>query len=207
MSDTRDNTALSKRLTPEQREELCIALFDQRCGLAGGVTLVKTWNIATSISAMHRFFGAERSGWTLNRARSFATETGGMLPEEWEDAQRKMVQQRAFELASSPDVTSKELLKLRDQEIKLINARQNETKLKQAERSLDQAQQKLEQAERRVKALEDQAEAAKISAARAKEAIQSGGMDEETRRKLMEEMDRMILGPAAAAAMKNKEAA
>jgi|GEM_PF-3682841 len=80
-------------------------------------------------------------------------------------------------------------------------------KLKRKDRSLDQAEKKLAQAERKIAALEKQAEAAKRAAEKAKDAIKSGGMDDETRAKLMAEMDRMILGTKAADAMNKKEAA
>ncbi len=160
MSDARDNKSLWQKLTAEQREELLIALVDQRCGIDAGLVLVQSWKVPTSKSAVHRFYHAERSNWTIERAKRFGAETLGMLPGELDEAQRKLVQQKAFELASSSEVSTKELLKLRDQEIKLITAQQNEVRLKQAERSLDQAQKKLDQAERRVQALEAQAEAA-----------------------------------------------
>lgn len=206
MSDSRDNTSLWKKLTPEQRDELLIALVDQRCGIDGGLALVESWKVETSKSAVHRFYHAERSNWTIERAKRFAVETQGLLPEEMDAAQRKLVAQKAFELASSSEISAKELLKLRDQEIKLITAQQNEVRLKQAERSLDQAQQKLVQAERRVTALEEQAAATKLAAEKTKDAIKSGGMDDETRAKLIEEMDRMILGTTAAAAKKKEGA-
>ncbi|MFZ2279296.1 MAG: hypothetical protein WAW39_16000 [Prosthecobacter sp.] len=206
MSDTRDNKSLWSKLTPEQRDELMFALVDSRCGAEAGAALAKTWNVSTSKSAVHRFYEAERSNWTIERAKRFAIETLGMLPEELETAQRNVVRQKAFELASSSELSAKDLLKLRDQEIKLIMAQQNEVRLKQATRSLDQAQQKLEQAERRVKALEEQAAATKLAAEKAKDAIKSGGMDDDTRAKLIEEMDRMILGTTAAAAKKKEGA-
>ncbi|MCF7788627.1 MAG: hypothetical protein K9N47_21065 [Prosthecobacter sp.] len=189
MSTARDNASLWSKLTAEQRDELLIALVDQRCGLDGGLALVQTWKVETSKSAVHRFYHAERSNWTIERAKRFAIETQGLLPEEMDAAQRKVVAQKAFELASSSEISAKELLKLRDQEIKLITAQQTEVKIKQAERSLDQAQQKLEQAERKVKALEDQAEATRQANDRAKNLIKDAPMNDELRSRILKEVD------------------
>lgn len=139
MSETSDNKSLWKKLTPEQREELLIALVDQRCGIDGGLALVQTWKVETSKSAVHRFYHAERSNWTIERAKRFAIETQGMLPEEMDAAQRKLVAQKAFELASSSEISAKELLKLRDQEIKLIMLQQTDRKLKILEAKFKEA--------------------------------------------------------------------
>ena len=139
MSTARDNASLWSKLTPEQREELLIALVDQRCGLDGGLALVQTWKVDTSRSAVHRFYHAERSNWTIERAKRFAVETQGMLPEEMDAAQRKLVAQKAFELASSSEISAKELLKLRDQEIKLITLQQSDRKLKLLEAKVEDA--------------------------------------------------------------------
>jgi len=139
MSTARDNTSLWKKLTPEQREELLIALVDQRVGIDAGLALVKAWNVPTSLSAVHRFYHSERSNWTIERAKRFGAETLGMLPGEMDDAQRKLVQQKAFELASSSDISAKDLLKLRDQEIKLITLQQSDRKLKILEAKFNEA--------------------------------------------------------------------
>ncbi len=139
MSTARDNASLWSKLTPEQRDELMFALVDSRCGAEAGAALAKTWNVSTSKSAVHRFYEAERSNWTIERAKRFATETFGMLPEELETAQRNVVRQKAFELASSSELSAKELLKLRDQEIKLIMLQQSDRKLKILEAKFNEA--------------------------------------------------------------------
>lgn len=190
MSTARDNTSLWKKLTPEQREELLIALVDQRVGIDAGLALVKAWNVPTSLSAVHRFYHSERSNYTIDRAKRFGAETLGMLPGEMDEAQRKLVQQKAFELASSSEISAKELLKLRDQEIKLITAQQNEVRLKQATRSLDQAEKKLEQAERRVKALEDQAAAASLELSKLRDPAKAD--DPAMRQRILDEVDRAM---------------
>lgn len=74
-------------------------------------------------------------------------------------------------------------------------------KLKRKDRALDQAQKKLDQAERKIAALEEQANAAKLAAARAKETLKGGQMDDATREALVAEVDAIMLGkpkPAAA---------
>lgn len=75
--------------------------------------------------------------------------------------------------------------------------------LAQRDQAIKQKDKVIDMQKRKIEALEEQANATKKIAENAKAALTSGGMDEETRQKLMQEMDRMILGAAAA---KKKEA-
>ncbi len=70
--------------------------------------------------------------------------------------------------------------------------------LAQRDQTIKQKDQTIDMQRRKIEALEAQAAAAKLAAEKTKEALKSGGMDEATRKQLMEEMDRMILGTAAA---------
>lgn len=71
-------------------------------------------------------------------------------------------------------------------------------KLVQKDTALKQAEKKICQQERRITALEAQAAAAKKIAEKTKDALKDGAMDDETRAKIMQEMDRMILGKTPA---------
>jgi uncharacterized protein (DUF3084 family) len=66
--------------------------------------------------------------------------------------------------------------------------------LEQRDKTIAQKDEVIEMQRRKIEALEAQAEAAKKAAEKTKEALKSGGMDEATRKALMEEMDQMILG-------------
>jgi multidrug resistance efflux pump len=111
-----------------------------------------------------------------------------------DEAQRKVVAERLYNLAASPHISEKALLKMRDQEIALATVRQNDERLKQNERKLEQAQETIDLQKRKIEALEAQAEAAAKAAERAKEAVKGGTMDDGTREALLAEVDAIMLG-------------
>lgn len=189
------NESLAGRLIKaEVYDEFCALMFGQRMRYEDLLEQLERWNISSSMGGLHRFSESHRSEWILARARAqheaMLHDAGTTL----DAAQRKLVAENLFNLAASPEVSDKTLLKMRDQEIKLAELRQAEVKLTFDERKLEQAQELIDMQKRKIEALEAQAEAAKKAAENAKATLQSGGMSEETRQQLMEEMDRMILG-------------
>lgn len=191
------NQSLADRLqTAGVYDEFCALMFGQRMRYEDLLEQLEKWNISSSMGALSRFGDSQRSAWTLARAKR---ETQELLADESIDldaAQRKVVAERLFNLAAAPDICDKTLLKLRDQEIKMMQLQHDKQRLEQAEVKLQQAERKLEQAERKIAALEAQAEAAEKAAERAKEVLKGGGMDDATREALLAEVDAIMLGRA-----------
>lgn len=208
MSDkTKSNEALADRLVrSEVYDEFCALMFGQRMRYEDLLEQLEQWSLSSSMGALTRFSESHRSQWILARAKaqheSILNDSGSTL----EAAQRKLVAENLFNLAASPEVSDKTLLKMRDQEIKLAELAHDKLKIEQGEKKLEQAQELIEMQLRKIQALEEQSIATKKIAENAKAALNSGGMDEETRHRLMEEMDRMILGTNAAK-VKKQEAA
>lgn len=201
-----NESLLSRLQRAEVQEEFEALMFDQKMHYADLLGQLEKWSISSSLGALSRYKVSRGGPWAMERAmrqeREFLEGHGA----DMDEATRKLVAMRIFQDAASPETSTKDVLRMREQEIQMAKLKQDAVKLEQAERKLQQAQELIDLQRRRIEALEQQADAAKRAAEQAKAAITSGGMDEETRRKLMEEMDRMILGPAAAAAMKKKEA-
>lgn len=167
-------------LKAEVYDEFAVMMFDQGKGYEDLLEDLEKWGISSSLAALSRFWASQRSQWTLRRARQMAEETLRLDPAELDEAQKRLVAERVFDLAASQNISEKGILRLRELEIKAEQLRNDARKL--------------DQAERRIKALEDQAEAAMRAAQRTKDALKSGGMDDATRERLIAEMDHLILG-------------
>lgn len=179
----RDLSSLADRLrAAEVYDEFCELMFDQRTGYDELLEQLESWGISSSMGALSRFRASHNGPWAIARAkeqeRAFLEAHG----QDMDELERQFVAMRIFNDAASPETSTKDVLKMRDQHIKAAE-------LKNTERKLDQA-------ERRIAALEAQAAAAEESAARAKDIVKSGGMDEQTRALLIAEMDHLLLGRA-----------
>lgn len=134
---TRSNESLAERLQAAGvYDEFCALMFGQRMRYEDLLEQLEKWNISSSMGALSRFGDSQRSAWTLARAKR---ETQELLADESIDldaAQRKVVAERLFNLAAAPDIGDKTLLKLRDQEIKMMQLQHDRTRLEQAERKL-----------------------------------------------------------------------
>jgi valyl-tRNA synthetase len=192
---SKDNQSLWKRLhSAEVLEEFCELMFAQEERYEDLLEQLEKWGISSSMGALSRFSDSQRSGWTLERAKrqyeAMLEDNGTNLDE----AQRKVVAERLYNLAASPHISEKALLKMKDQEIALATVRQNDERLKQNERKLEQAQETIDLQKRKIEALEAQAEAAAKAVERAKEAVKGGTMDDGTREALLAEVDAIMLG-------------
>lgn len=195
------NESLADRLIKaEVYEEFCALMFGQRMRYEDLLEQLEKWNLSSSMGGLHRFSESHRSQWILARAKAqheaMLHDAGTTL----DAAQRKLVAENLFNLAASPEVSDKTLLKMRDQEIKLAELRQAEVKLSFDERKLEQAQELIDMQKRKIEALEAQAEAAKRAAIAAKEKLSTAVMDDATRETLMDEIDAIMLNrrkPAA----------
>lgn len=188
--------SLAERLqAKEVYEEFCELMFSQRMSYSELLEELEKWGISSSLGALSRFKGSHRGPWALERAkreeREFLTQHGAELDE----TTRRMVAMRVFQDAASPETSTKDVLRMRDQEIQLAKLKQDAVKLEQAEKKLEQSQQLIDLQKRKIEALEAQAEQAKQAAQRAKDALKgSAGMDEQTRAALIAEMDHLLLG-------------
>lgn len=192
---SKDNQSLWKRLhQAEVLEEFCELMFAQELRYEDLLEQLEKWQIPSSMGALSRFSDSHRSQWTLERAKR---QYESMLADEGvnlDEAQRKIVAERLYNLAASPHISEKALLKMKELEIKTATVRQNDERLKQNEVRLAQAQTTIDLQTRKIEALEAQAEAAKKAAERAKEAVKGGSMDDTTREALLAEVDAIMLG-------------
>ncbi len=179
---TKSNESLADRLVrAEVYDEFCALMFGQRMRYEDLLEQLEQWSLSSSLGALTRFAESHRSQWILARAKaqyeSILTDSGSTL----EAAQKKLVAENLFNLAASPELSDKTLLKMRDQEIKLAELRQAEVKLEHDERKLAQAQELIEMQKQKIASMEarEQAEKAAAEAALTK-ATHDGGMTEET---------------------------
>jgi len=140
MSAKPDNESLWKRLhRAEVLEEFCELMFAQEARYEDLLEQLEEWGISSSMGALSRFSDSQRSQWTLMRAKR---QYEAMLRDEGVDldeAQRKVVAERLYNLAASPAISEKALLKMRDQEIALATLKQNDRKLKLMEAKMKEA--------------------------------------------------------------------
>jgi hypothetical protein len=183
-------------------EEFIELMFDHEQTYAELLEQLEKWGISSSMGALSRFKRSHLSGWSMQRAqreeREFLTQHGANLDE----VTRNMVAVRIFNASANPNTSTKDVLKMKDLLIREAQMKQDAEKLKQDNehktKALEQKDKLIEMQERKIAALEAEAEATQKIAENAKATLKSGGMDEATRQQLMEEMDRMILGSAAA---------
>jgi hypothetical protein len=194
MSTPKNESLLSRLRAAELYDEFCDLIFAQCVTYTDLLEQLESWGISSSLGALSRFADAQRGVYSMERARrqyeAMINDAGSTLDE----AQRRTVAERLFNLAASPDISTGSLLKMRDQEIKLEELKQTERRVLQAERALDLTEKKLEQAERRVLALEAAAEAAETALNRARETVRAASMDDATRAALLSEVDAIMLG-------------
>lgn len=127
---------MSARLTPEQRDELLAFFIDKRGTYDAAKDMLAEQGIETSIGALANFYQRERSVFTIERAKHWLKETAEMIPGEIEDAERRAIAQKMFELAASAETSEKGLLKMRDQHIKLAQLKVAERRVAMLEAKL-----------------------------------------------------------------------
>lgn len=178
----------------EMYEEFCELMFSLGTPYAELLVELEKWSIYSSLGALSRFKASHRGPWAMERAKreqkNFLEENGADL----DDATRRLVAMRIFADAAAPDTSTRDVLRMRDQYLQEAKLKQDAVKLEQAERKLDQAQEQIEMQRRKIEALEAQAAAAAEAAQRAKDVIKAGGMTDDQRQLLLQEMDHMILG-------------
>lgn len=165
MSATPDNLSLADRLRgAELYEEFATRMFGEAERYADLLEWLEQHGISSSMGALSRFKDSHQSAWTIERAKRQHEATLRDAGVDLDEAQRKLVAERIFNLAASTHLTDKHLLKLRDQEIRLAQ--------------LDNDRRKLDMAERKIAALEAQVQAAEAALDKA---VSEGGMTAETR--------------------------
>ena len=184
---SKDNHSLWKRLHQAQvLDEFCELMFAQEMRYEDLLEQLEKWQISSSMGALSRFSDSHRSQWTLERAKR---QYEAMLADEGVDldeAQRKVVAERLYNLAASPHISEKALLKMREMEIKQATVRQNDERLKQNERRLEQAQETIDMQRRKIEALEAEEAARKKAAEDAVNRAKDGGASDETIRAVRE---------------------
>jgi hypothetical protein len=189
MSDkTKSNESLADRLIKaEVYDEFCALMFGQRMRYEDLLEQLEAWSLSSSMGALTRFSESHRSQWILARAKaqheSMLHDSGTTL----DAAQRKLVAENLFNLAASPEVSDKTLLKMRDQEIKLAELEHDKIKISQAEKKLDQAQELIDLQKRKIEALEAQATAAAAKIEELRDPAKAA--DPEMRQRILDEVD------------------
>jgi hypothetical protein len=149
------NESLADRLVrAEVYDEFCALMFGQRMRYEDLLEQLEKWNLSSSMGALTRFSDAHRSQWILARARAEYKATLEDSGSTLDAAQRKLVAENLFNLAASPEVSDKTLLKMRDQEIKLAELAHDKLKIEQGEKKLVQAQELIELQKRKLEAYE-----------------------------------------------------
>lgn len=147
MSAKKPNESLAKRLRDaEVYEEFCELMFAQRIDYQTLLDeYLEKWGISSSLGALSRFATSELSQYTLDRARR---QYESMLNDEGVDldeAQRKVVAERLYNLAVSPNISEKALLKMRDQEIQLEQLKNDRRRIDILEGQKKAASEKLDE--------------------------------------------------------------
>ena len=187
MSANPDNESLYKRLhRAGVLEEFCELMFAQEARYEDLLEQLEKWGISSSMGALSRFSDSQRSQWTLMRAKR---QYEAMLRDEGVDldeAQRKVVAERLYNLAASPAISDKALLKMRDQEIARAKLELDQARLVQAETKLKQAQEVIDMQRRKIEAMEAEEAARKKAAEDAVNRAKDGGASDETIRAVRE---------------------
>lgn len=173
-------------------------VFDDFCELMFGVQMryeelleeLEKWGVSSSLASLSRFKTSWHGAWSLERARKAAEQA--LQDEELDEAERKAVAQQLYNAAANPNTPTKVLLRMRDQHYGAARLKIEVEKLKQAKVKLEQAERKLEQMERKVAAQEALLEEQRAAAARAKQTLEGAAMDEETRARVLAEVDRAM---------------
>lgn len=132
-----DNESLWKRLNKAGVvDEFCELMFAQETRYEDLLAQLEKWGISSSMGALSRFSDSQRSAWTFRRAQR---QYESVLADEGidlDEATRRVVAERLYNLAASPNVSEKALLRLKDQEIQLAKLRNDGVKLEHAARRL-----------------------------------------------------------------------
>lgn len=195
MPDDASNISLAERLREaEVYDEFCELMFDQGTPYAELLELLEKWSIYSSLGALSRFKSSHRGPWAMARARreheTFLKEHGADL----DDAERQLVAMRIFQDAASPETSTRDVLRMRDQHLGAAKLKIENEKLKHDAKRLEQAETKLTQAQelidlqkRKIEALEAQASAASAKLEELRDP--SKAEDPEMRQRILDEVD------------------
>jgi hypothetical protein len=156
-----DKTSLYDKLrTSGMLDEFRELMFAQQTPYDELLEQLEKWNISSSMGALSRFKAAHVGQWSMERAidaeRDFLTQHGANLDE----ATRKLICLRVFNLAANPDTPTRDVLKMKDLLIREANNKlaieKLESDIRQRDRALEQKDKMIEMAERKVAALEEE---------------------------------------------------
>jgi hypothetical protein len=192
------NEPLADRLkAAEVFEEFTALIFDQELPYEELLEQLEKWGISSSLGALSRFKASHRGPWAMERAKreheAFLRDHGADL----DDAERRLVAMRIFQDAASPQTSTKDVLRMRDQhlgaaKLKIENERlkNDGVKLQQAERKLAQKDEEIELQKRKIEALEAQATAAAVKLQELRDPAKAE--DPAVRAKILDEVDRAM---------------
>jgi hypothetical protein len=181
-----DNESLHEKLKrAEVLEEFLELMFAHEQHYDELLEQLEKWGISSSMGALSRFKASHIGPWSMERAkneeRDFLERHGADLDE----ATRRMIAQRVFQLAANPNTSSKDVLKMKDLLLREANMKLDiqrlENDIRQKDKALEQKDRALEQAERKVAAQEK-------LISEAKETLNKKGLSDEDRAVAMRRM-------------------
>lgn len=163
-------------------DEFCALMFDERMIYDDLLSELEKWGVSSSKGALSRFKASHRGPWAMERAKREEREFLAQHGAELDEATRKLIAMRIFQDAASPETSTKDVLRMKEQEIQMAKLRQDAVKLEQAEKKLAQSQELIDLQKRKIEALETEAERQRVAASQAiEDASKKGGMSVETR--------------------------
>lgn len=185
------NESLAERLhATEVYDEFCALMFDQGMRYEELLEELEKWGISSSLGALSRFKGSHRGPWAMERAKREEKDFLSAHGAELDETTRKLVAMRIFQDAASPETSTKDVLRMKDQEIQMAKLRQDAVKLEQAERKLGQAQELIDLQIRKIEALEAQATAAAVKLNELRDPAKAE--DPKMRQLILDEVDRAM---------------
>lgn len=155
MSTAVINESLAERLNKaEVYHEFCALMFDQRMHYDELLEQLEKWGISSSLGALSRFKGSHRGHWALERAKREEKEFLSSHGAELDETTRKLVAMRIFQDAASPETSTKDVLRMRDQELQMAKLKQDAVKLEMVERRLGQLQDLVDIQKRKIDLME-----------------------------------------------------
>ncbi|MBB5033160.1 hypothetical protein [Prosthecobacter vanneervenii] len=131
-----NESLLSRLQKAEVQDEFEALMFDQKMHYTDLLEQLEKWSISSSLGALSRYKASRGGPWAMERAmrqeREFLEGHGA----DMDEATRKLVAMRIFQDAASPETSTKDVLRMREQEIQMAKLKQDAVKLEQAERKL-----------------------------------------------------------------------
>lgn len=152
---TAKNESLIERLRKAAvMDEFEALMFDQGMRYEDLLEQLEKWGISSSLGALSRYKISRRGPWAMERAKREEKEFLEGHGADLDETTRKLVAMRIFQDAASPETSTKDVLRMREQEIQMAKLKQDGVKLEMVERRLGQLQELVEIQKRKIDLME-----------------------------------------------------